>query len=135
MIFHISQLSFPGARSYFSSWLKSFFTDRIPLIWAYRKSGIREPSGTLARPYKNRKTGTLVGSYKNRENGTLAGPYKKRKTGTLGRQYKNRKTRTPVRPFRNRTRDPSVILEKLENRNPIIIIIIIVFYHHHFVFF
>ena len=80
--------------------------------WAYRKTGTRDPSETLAGPYKNRKTGTLVGPYKNRKTGTLAGPYKNRKTGT---------------------RDPSGTLEKLENRNPIIIIIVI-FYYHHFIF-
>ena len=37
---------------------------------AYRKTGTRDPSGTLAGPYKNRKTETLVGPYKNRKTGT-----------------------------------------------------------------
>ena len=49
---------------------------------AYRKTGIRDPSGTLAGPYKNRKTGTLAGIYKNRKTRTLAGSYKNRKTRT-----------------------------------------------------
>ena len=39
--------------------------------WAYRKTGTRDPSETLAGPYKNRKTGTLVGLYKTRKTGTL----------------------------------------------------------------
>ena len=38
--------------------------------WAYRKTGTRDPSETLAGPYKNRKTGTLAGPYKNRKTGT-----------------------------------------------------------------
>ena len=41
---------------------------------AYRKTGTRDPSGTLAGPYENRKTGTIAGPYKNRKTGTLADP-------------------------------------------------------------
>ena len=41
---------------------------------AYWKTWTRDPSGTLAGPYKNRKTGTLAGPYKNRKTGTLADP-------------------------------------------------------------
>ena len=46
---------------------------------AYRKTGTRDPSGTLAGPYKNRETGTLVGPYKNRKTRTrdLSGILKK----------------------------------------------------------
>ena len=47
---------------------------------AYRKTGTRDPSGTLAGPYKNRKTGTLAGPYKNRKTRTrdLSGALKNR---------------------------------------------------------
>ena len=47
---------------------------------AYRKTGIRDPSGTLAGPNKNRKIGILAGPYKNRKtrirdlSGTLKKP-------------------------------------------------------------
>ena len=48
----------------------------------YRKTGTRDPSGTLQKPEKhddsgtlhNLKTGTLTRLYKNRKTGTLAGP-------------------------------------------------------------
>ena len=82
---------------------------------AYRKTGTRDPSGTLAEPYKNRKTGTLAGPYKNRKTGTLAGPYKTRKNGTLAGPNKNWKTGTLARPYKNRktrTRDLSETLKK-----------------------
>ena len=49
---------------------------------AYRKTGTRDPNGTLAGPYKNRKIGTLAGPC-NRKTGTLAEPYQNRKTGLL----------------------------------------------------
>ena len=44
------------------------------LLMAYRKTGTRDPSETLAGPYKNRKIRTLVEPYKNRTFGTLQKP-------------------------------------------------------------
>ena len=60
---------------------------------AYRKTGTRDPSGTLAGSYKNRKTGTL------------AGPYENRKTGTLQKLEK----RDPSEPYINATCGKNVL--------------------------
>ena len=37
-------------------------------MMAYQKTGTRDPSGTLAGPYENRKTETLKGPKKTPEN-------------------------------------------------------------------
>ena len=82
---------------------------------AYQKTGTRDPSGTLAGPYQNRKTETLAGPYENRKTGTLRKPENEDPSRTL-QKLENQDPSGSLRNSENR--DPSRTLPKLENRDP-----------------